>query len=357
VSYGIDNWSFLAYPSSIQGGTLSDKLKIGVIGVGHLGRAHVKILSQIESCELIGCHDIVTEKAEAAATEFCTKSFVDVSELIENCDAISLVTTTSEHHRCALDILNAGKHLFVEKPIATTVEQARGMIDLAKRNDLKLMVGHIERFNPAVIALADKIEYPSFIEAHRLASFNFRGLDVAVIFDLMIHDIDLCLHLTGSKVIDIQASAAAVVSEHMDIANARLSFESGCVANLTASRISPKAMRKVRIFQPKGYISIDLDGPSAEVYRLLEQGETIGETNGFSTAVDFGETGKKIAFNKPPIDSYDMLTAELSSFIDSVQHDTPVAVSGEEASEALQVATDIERIAEAGIANLRSRLR
>lgn len=139
--YGIDILSLLAYPSSIKGGTLSDKLKIGVIGVGHLGRAHVKILSQIESCELVGCHDIATEKAEAAATEFGTKSFSDISQLIDNCDAISLVTTTSEHHKCALDILGAGKHLFVEKPIAATVEQAREMIDLAKRNDLKLMPG------------------------------------------------------------------------------------------------------------------------------------------------------------------------------------------------------------------------
>ncbi len=353
----IDNRAFRTYPSLIQGGTLSDKLKIGVIGVGHLGRAHVKVLSQIDSCELTGCYDIEFKKAETAAAEFGTTAFSDVSELIDNSVAISLVTPTSEHHKCALDILSADRHLFIEKPIATSVDQAQEVIALAKRSNLKLMVGHIERFNPAVKALADRIKFPSFIEAHRLASFNFRGLDVAVIFDLMIHDIDLCLHLTGSKVIDIQASASAVVTEHMDIANARLTFESGCVANLTASRISPKAMRKVRIFQPKGYISFDLGGPSAEVYRLLEQDESMSETVGFSTTVDFGETGKKIAYHKPSIQSFDMLTAELTSFIDSVRNDTPVAVSGEEAVEALQVASDIERIAEAGLEKLRSHLK
>jgi predicted dehydrogenase len=336
---------------------VQDKPKIGVIGVGHLGKAHVRILSNLESCDLVGCYDIVNEKSESAAAEFQTKSYSNASDLIAECDALSLVTPTSEHHSCALEVLDAKKHLFVEKPIAATVDHAREMIDRASKSNLKLMVGHIERFNPAVIALKDKITRPTFIEGHRLAPFNFRGLDVAVIFDLMVHDIDLCLHLTKSEVIDIQASAAAVVSDHMDIANARLTFESGCVANLTASRISAKPMRKLRIFQTKGYISIDFSAPSAEVYSLLESGETMSESEGFTTTVDYGDAGKKIAFVKPKIEPYDMLTAELESFVCAVSNDDSVPVPGEDGLRALEIAEKIEDIATAGLQNLRNHLK
>ncbi|MBU1318257.1 MAG: Gfo/Idh/MocA family oxidoreductase [candidate division Zixibacteria bacterium] len=336
---------------------MTDKPRIGVIGVGHLGKAHVRVLSNLESCELVGCYDILSEKSEAAAADNNTKAFTDAQELIAECDAISLVAPTSEHYKCAIEILNAGKHLFVEKPIAATVDEAREMINLADKLNLKLAVGHIERFNPAVIALADKISHPTFIEGHRLAPFNFRGLDVAVIFDLMIHDIDLCLFLTKSKVVDIQASAAAVVSDHMDIANARLTFESGCVANLTASRISAKPMRKLRIFQTKGYISIDFSAPSAAVYNLLDSGETMAEAPGFTTTVDYGDAGKKIAYSKPNIEPYDMLTAELESFIDAVTNDGPVAVSGEDGLRALTIAAEIEKIAQAGLDKLQLQLR
>jgi predicted dehydrogenase len=339
------------------GRSMSDRLKIGVIGVGHLGRAHVRILSGIQECELVGCHDIVFEKAEQAAEGLGFEAFATAAELIDRCDAISLVVPTSEHHKCGMDVLKAGKHLFVEKPISDAVEDARELSDYADDMNLKLAVGHIERFSPVVKAMAGRIGYPSFIEAHRLAPFNFRGLDVAVVFDLMIHDIDLCLYLTGSNVVDIQASAAAVVSDHMDIANARLTFESGCVANLTASRISPNGMRKIRIFQPAGYISMDLAKLSADVYRLIERDEVSPDSNGFSTSVDFGETGRKITFSKPTIESYDMLTAELMAFIESVVNDSPVACSGKEAITALSIAADIERIAEIGLSNLRSHLK
>jgi predicted dehydrogenase len=328
------------------------KLKIGVIGVGHLGRAHVRILSKLERVEFVGCFDVLPAKSQASANEFGVRAFDDAQKLIAECEAISLVVPTSEHHRCAAPILSAGKHLFVEKPIASNVVQAQDLISMAARAGVSLMVGHIERFNPAVTLLRSRITRPTFIEAHRLSQFNFRGLDVAVIHDLMIHDIDLCLHLVGSEITDIQASAAAVVSERMDIANARLTFASGCVANLTASRISPKPMRKLRIFQPKGYISMDLGDQTAEIYRLLDREDAQQDTAGFSTSVDYGDTGKKIVFTKPDIDRYDMLTAELSSFVDSVLDNKPVAVTGDEAMRALRVAMDIERIALAGLERL-----
>jgi predicted dehydrogenase len=335
---------------------MANRLKIGVIGVGHLGRAHVRVLSEIDSCELVGCHDVVAEKSKKAAEEFNTQAFSSAQELIDKCDAVSLVVPTSEHHKCAMEVLNSGKHLFVEKPITSTTDQAAEIVGLADSSGLKLMVGHIERFNPALKSLKDRITYPSFIEAHRLAPFNPRGLDVAVIFDLMIHDIDLCLHLTRSKVLDIQASAAAVVSDKMDIANARLTFASGCTANLTASRISPNAMRKLRIFQPNGYISFDLGEPSAEIYQLVgEDSDTQSGSGSFSMA--FGDTGKKIVYDKPVIKGYDMLTAELASFIDSIETGEPVPVTGEEASEALRIASEIENIAQAGLDNLRAHLK
>lgn len=329
------------------------KIRIGVIGVGHLGRAHVRVLSEMNSCELVGCFDILTDKARKAAEEFGTKAFASARELIESCDALSLVAPTTEHNVCALEILESGRHVFIEKPIASNVEQADEIISLAESRGVKLMVGHIERFNPALKSLRDRITYPSFIEAHRLAPFNPRGLDVAVIHDLMIHDIDLCLQLTNSEVIDIQASAAAIVSEKMDIANARLTFESGCTANLTASRISPNAMRKLRVFQPYGYISFDFREPSAEIYSLIEDGAS-GETADGVFSMPFGETGKRIVYEKPKIRAYDMLTAELESFVESIETGAPVPVTGEDARTALQIASDIESRARAGLDNLRS---
>ncbi len=335
---------------------MESKVRIGVIGVGHLGRAHVRVLSEIDSCELVGCCDIVHEKAEKAAEEFGTKAFDAAQELIDSCDAVSLVVPTSEHYVCALDVLKSRKHVFIEKPIASTIEQADEIISLSDSNGVKLMVGHIERFNPALKSLEARITHPSFIEAHRLAPFNPRGLDVAVIYDLMIHDIDLCFHLTGSKVIDIQASAAAIVSDKMDIANARLTFESGCTANLTASRISPNAMRKLRIFQPHGYISFDFREPSAEFYSLIDKDDSTQADDGAFT-MPFGDTGKEIVYEKPKVRAYDMLTAELESFIESIGTGGPVPVTGQEAREALQVASDIERRAQAGLDNLRSLLR
>jgi len=335
---------------------MANRLKIGVIGVGHLGRSHVRVLSELDTCELVGCYDIVTEKSEKASAEFGTKAFPSARELLDACDAISLVVPTSEHHKCALEVLESRKHLFIEKPIASTEAQADEIVRFADSIGVKLTVGHIERFNPALKSLKDRITYPSFIEAHRLAPFNPRGLDVAVIFDLMIHDIDLCLHLTGSQVTDIQASAAAVVSDKTDIANARLTFASGCTANLTASRISPNAMRKLRIFQPNGYISFDFKEPSAELYYLVDKDETIRASDrSFSMA--FGDTGKKIVFYKPEIRGYDMLTAELSSFIESVETGRPVVVTGEEALAALMIASEIEEVAQDSLDKLRSRLK
>jgi predicted dehydrogenase len=332
------------------------KPRVGVIGVGHLGRAHVRVLSGLDSCELVGCNDIVREKSEKAAEDFDSVAFPSAQELIERCDAVSVVVPTSEHHRCAMDVLRSRKHLFLEKPIATTTEQAHEIVSLADSLGVKLMIGHIERFNPALEALRQSITYPTFIEAHRLARFNPRGLDVAVIYDLMIHDIDLCLHMVRSDVVDIQASAAAVVTEKMDIANARLGFANGCTANLTASRISPNAMRKLRLFQPHGYISFDLKEQSAEVYRLIGKNETIPDGSGYSMAMAFGNTDKKIVYRKPDIRKYDMLTAELESFIQSINAGESVAATGYDGLAALRVASEIERIAQMSLDEINTRL-
>lgn len=333
---------------------MSDRLRIGVIGVGHLGKAHVRILSELDSCELVGCYDINADRSAEVSEEYGTRAFPDSRKLIEACDAISLVVPTTEHHSCALEILKSDKHLFIEKPIASTVEQAEEIVKLADSRKLSLMVGHIERFNPALVSIRDQITFPSFIEAHRLAPFNFRGLDVAVIFDLMIHDIDLCLHLTNSEVIDIQASASAVISDKMDIANARISFKSGCTANLTASRISPNGMRKLRIFQPNGYISIDFKDQNAEVYRLIDNGH---EEPGTSMSMAYGDTGKKIVYSKPNIDKYDMLSSELDSFVRSVASGKATTITGLDGLSALKIASEIETTAQMALDKLHTNIK
>ncbi len=333
---------------------MSDRLRIGVIGVGHLGKAHVRILSELESCELVGCYDINADRSAEVSQEYGAKAFSDSRQLVEACDAISLVVPTSEHHKCALEILDSGKHLFIEKPIASTVEQAEEIVKAADSRNLSLMVGHIERFNPALVSIRDQITFPSFIEAHRLAPFNFRGLDVAVIFDLMIHDIDLCLHLTNSEVVDIQASASAVISDKMDIANARITFESGCTVNLTASRISPNGMRKLRMFQPYGYISIDFKEQNAEVYRLIDKGS---EVPGTSMSMAYGDTGKKIVYSKPKIDKYDMLSAELDSFVQSVLSGKSTSVTGLDGLRALKIASEIETTAQMALDKLHAHIK
>jgi predicted dehydrogenase len=315
------------------------KLKTAVIGVGALGRHHARWLNQLDRSELVGLYDLDSDKAKENAEKLGCNVFGSVEQVAEQAEAVSIVVTTSAHFEIAKTLIDAGVHCLIEKPIAATLEDAQKIEALAAKEKVKVTVGQIERFNPAIRALAEYDVQPSFVEAHRLAPFDPRGTDVAVILDLMIHDIDLVLSTVKSKVVDIQASAVPVISDRMDIANARLSFENGAVANLTASRISLQPMRKLRFFQKSGYVSLDLAKKEADIYWLAEAGESV---DGFQ--VPLGKSGQSVAYTKAADDGKDMLGLELETFVDAVLDDKPVAVTVAEATEALRVALDVERI-------------
>jgi len=310
-----------------------EKIKYGVIGVGALGRHHARWASDIDAFDLQGVYDLIGERSAAVASETNCRAYDSVDELIDACDALSVAVSTTNHCETALRVIEAGKSLLIEKPIAASLDEADRIIAAARDKGVTLTVGHIERFNPALDALAGYDIRPQFIEAHRLSQFNPRGADVAVVLDLMIHDIDLALHLIKSPVADIAASAVAVVSDTVDIANARLTFENGAVANLTASRISLHSMRKLRIFQSSGYFSLDLAEKQADLYRLLDKTPHEGET-----AIPLGQSGKNIGYLKRGESSHDMLQAELTAFAEAVRGERAVPVTGEEAREALAVA-------------------
>ncbi|MFH1701006.1 MAG: Gfo/Idh/MocA family oxidoreductase [Candidatus Zixiibacteriota bacterium] len=313
-----------------------DKIKYGVIGVGALGRHHARWAGQISIFDFQGIYDIDNTRMEELSREIGCRAFTGVDELIKNCDAVSVAATTSNHYEIALKVIAQKKHLLIEKPIAATIEQADEIIKCAEAAGVKLMVGHIERFNPAVAKLCDFDIRPSFIEAHRLAKFNPRGADVAVVLDLMIHDIDLSLYFIKSPIKDISASAVRVVSDSEDIANARLTFENGSVANLTASRISLQAMRKLRIFQTSGYFSLDLSEKQVDIYRMVDPATSSGDLT-----IPLGDSGKNIGYRQIGDKKIDMLEAELKSFGESIIKDAPVAVSGREGRDALAVALDV----------------
>lgn len=310
-----------------------DRIKYGVIGVGALGRHHARWATQIGAFDFQGIYDRDPERSEAVASEFNCRRFDSLESLIDACEAVSIAVTTSDHGDVALPVIEAGRHLLIEKPIAATLAEADRMLAAAEARKVTLMVGHIERFNPALAALKNHHLRPRFIEAHRLAAFNPRGADVAVVLDLMIHDIDLALYLVKSPVRDISASAVAVVSDTDDIANARLTFENGAVANLTASRISLKPMRKLRIFQASGYYSLDLAEKRADLYRLLDTAPLEGE---FS--IPLGESGKNLGYMKAGDKTPDMLEMELKAFASAIIENLPPPISGREGREALAVA-------------------
>jgi len=320
------------------------KLKTAVIGVGALGRHHLKWYSQISESQLVGFYDRDKEKCDKYSFEYGVPAFKSIAEVAQNAEAVSIAVPTTMHAEVAGAMIKKGLHCLIEKPIAATIREAKQIGELAKKHQVKVTVGHIERFNPAVQALKEIDIHPSFIEAHRLAAFDPRGADVAVIIDLMVHDIDLALYLIKSKVKDIQASAVAVVSEQADIANARLTFENGAVVNLTASRISLQPMRKLRIFQKSGYYALDLAQKQADLYRLAD-GHKVTEGARFP----LGKSGQDVVYVKKVDSGKDMLEAELKAFLDSVIYDTPPVVSIDEATEALRVALEIERIGTASI--------
>lgn len=331
-------------------------MNVGLVGVGHLGRVHLAKLLNIEFCNYVGFYDIDREKSARIAKETGTNSVETLDNLLDKVDIVSIVVPTKAHYEVGKKAIEAGKHIFMEKPFTQTVEQGRELLDMAHSKNLKFGVGHIERFNPAVQAMHGKIGRPVFIEAHRLNPFNPRGLDVAVISELMIHDIDLCLHFTQSRVVDIQASAVQVLSDKMDIANVRLTFENGCVANLTASRISPAGMRKIRLFQKDNYLSFDLKDKKVDSYSLVDENFDSKNLKGFSTSFEYWETGKKIVFHKPECGSYDMIEEELRQFLAAVRDDKVPPVTGEDGLAALEIAIEIERKAWESLKKINSNL-
>lgn len=311
-------------------------LKAGVFGAGHLGKIHLKLLQESSKYELVGFYDDNKELAAKVEQEFGYKSFNSPEELLVLVDVIDVVTPTNAHFKVAKEVISAGKHLFIEKPITSTYAEAEELIALAKKHKVKGQVGHVERFNPAFRAIKDKIEQPMFIEAHRLAEFNPRGTDVPVVLDLMIHDIDVILSVVKSEVKDVYASGVSVISETPDIANARIQFENGCVANLTASRISLKNMRKARFFQRDAYISVDFLERNCEVVKMKDAPETPDD---FAMILQNAEGIKKqIYFDNPKVEEHNAILDELETFADAINNDTTPIVSLEQGAEALRVA-------------------
>ena len=312
-------------------------LKIGVIGAGHLGKIHIRLLKEIATAELVGFHDQHAETAEKVALEYGVKFFKSPEELIEACDAIDVVTPTVSHFDLASIAISKNKHVFIEKPITTTVAQAKTLVRLIQERGLKAQIGHVERFNPAFLAAKEYLENPMFIETHRLAEFNPRGTDVSVVHDLMIHDIDVVLSVVKSAVKNINASGVAVVSDTPDIANARIEFENGCVANLTASRISLKNMRKSRFFQRDAYISVDFLKKKTEVVRLKN---VVGEPGPLDITIDLGngKGSKQIYFDNLKVEEGNAIRMELELFIRSILIDEPTPVTAEDGCNALEVA-------------------
>ncbi len=317
-------------------------LRTGVIGVGHLGSLHAKMYSEISTDVLVGAYDIDTSKCRTVVSQYSgAKFFSTLDDLLANVDAVSVATVTSQHFEVARRALNAGVHVLIEKPITQTVAEADELIALAKAKGCIIQVGHIERFNPAILALESYDLRPMFIESHRLAQFNPRGTDVAVVLDLMIHDIDVILSLVRSPVSRIDANGVAVVSESVDIANARLQFENGCVANVTASRISQNKMRKMRMFQHNGYISIDFLQGLAEVFRLVDDGGDMGQTTMLLGQIGEGKKKRNIVYEQPEVKEVNALKYELESFVRAVLEKKQPAVSGIDGRQALDVAQRI----------------
>ena len=315
-------------------------LKIGVLGAGHLGKIHIRLIKELNDVyEFIGFYDPNEENATKVASEFNTTAYSDIEELVQKCDVIDVVTPTLSHYECAVTAMRNCKHVFIEKPVTNTLDEAKALRTLAEEADVKVQIGHVERFNPAFTAALPYFEAPMFIETHRLAQFNPRGTDVPVVLDLMIHDIDVVLSVVKSNIKRISASGVAVVSDTPDIANARIEFDNGCVANLTASRISIKNMRKSRFFQKNAYLSVDFLTKETEIVKMTRE---IDEEDPYAMIMDLGEKGKRqIIFNKPDVIENNAIKDELKSFADSINNDETPKVTLEDGYNALEVATQI----------------
>ena len=318
---------------------MNQKLKIGVLGAGHLGKIHLRLLQESSAYELVGFYDSQPQIAAKISREFGYRSFSEVDSLLDEVDVIDIVTPTISHFELGKKALEKGLHIFLEKPITATVEEANELVSLAKAKGLLGMVGQVERFNPALMAANPYINTPMFIETHRLAEFNPRGTDVSVVLDLMIHDIDAILSVVQSKVIDVQASGVSIISETPDIANARLRFENGCVANLTASRISMKTMRKSRFFQRDAYVSVDFFEKKTEVVRMQNAPESAED---FAMILENAEGVKKqIFFDNHEVKEGNAILMELEHFADAINNNKEPIVSLQAGTSALEVAHQI----------------
>tara|TARA_B110000438_G_C15733748_1_gene615370 strand:+ start:334 stop:1311 length:978 start_codon:yes stop_codon:yes gene_type:complete len=318
-------------------------MQIGVVGVGHLGNFHIKQLLEIPNISISGIYDNNKSRLESISLKYDVKAYNSLEQLLNKSDAVSIVTPTSYHYSIADAALDRGCHVFIEKPITDNIEDAKSLLEKAEVNKKIIQVGHIERFNPAFSILKKLDINPLFIESHRLSKFNLRGNDVPVILDLMIHDLDIILSLIKSNIKNIYANGVKVASSSIDIANARIEFENNCVANLTASRISQKIMRKMRIFQEQEYITVDFQNGVLEEYKIYNQvpdkmTHEILELN--------GNTKKYIGYTKPKIPKYDALKEELLHFIQSIKNTQKPDTDGKSAAKALAVALEIQKIIE-----------
>ncbi|HNQ17599.1 MAG TPA: Gfo/Idh/MocA family oxidoreductase [Smithellaceae bacterium] len=302
-------------------------IKIGVVGIGHLGNYHLQKYQKLDNCELIGVSDAIYERAKRAAETYGCQAFTDYRNLLDKVDAVSIAVPTGEHFQVAGDFLAAGIDVLIEKPICATVKEADELIELAGKNKLILQVGFVERFNPAVMALDKVITRPLFIEVHRLHPFFERGTDVDVVLDLMIHDLDIILKFVDSKIKSLEAVGVPVLSDKVDISNVRLSFACGCIANVTASRISAKTMQKIRFFSPEGYHAVDYQ--KREIISLNKQANAEGK--------------QQIVQNNIEVGSHDPLEEEIRSFVEAVVNRTAPLVSGEDARKSLALAVEIIR--------------
>lgn len=314
-------------------------LKVGVLGAGHLGKIHLRLLKETEGYELVGFYDPDPVQEAATKEQFNIPSFGSIEELIDAVDVVDVVTPTLSHFDCASQALRKSKHVFIEKPVTNTLEEAESLMKLAEEASVKVQIGHVERFNPAFIAGRPYINHPMFIESHRLAQFNPRGTDVPVVMDLMIHDIDIILSIVNSNIKRISASGVSVVSNTPDIANARIEFGNGCVANITASRISLKNMRKTRIFQRDAYIAIDFLKKKSEVVRLDDAEIGASDNDMFIELAD--QTRRRINFEFPQVEETNAIQEELRSFRECIENDTRPAVTIQDGFNALQVAHQI----------------
>ncbi len=314
-------------------------LNVGVLGAGHLGKIHLRLLNTSQKYNLIGFYDPDDHTGNKVATEYGYTFYRNLDDLLDAVDVIVIVTPTLSHFECARRAMEKGRHVFIEKPITSTLEEAEELLRLQVQFKVKGQVGHVERYNPAFAAVKEAIQNPMFIETHRLAEFNPRGTDVPVVLDLMIHDIDAILSVVKSEVLQINASGVSVISNSPDIANARIEFRNGCVANLTASRISLKNMRKSRFFQRDAYISVDFLEKKVEVVKMKDAPEQPGE---FDMILQNAEGVKKqIYFENPQIPENNAILEELETFADAINSNTEPIVTLQQGTNALSVALQV----------------